>query len=118
MKRRTRSTTTSPGSFGRVGCEYRPEFEALDDRRHLAGRDSGRQDPVDGGLEPSGGPAVANAEVKNEREKAGIDVDNLVISKVTVDEGASMWRIRPRAQGRANWVQKRTSHVLVELEER
>ena len=62
--------------------------------------------------------AVANAEVKNEREKAGIDVDNLVISKVTVDEGASMWRIRPRAQGRANWIQKRTSHVLVELEER
>ena len=62
--------------------------------------------------------AVANAEVKNERDKAGIDVDNLVISKITVDEGASLWRIRPRAQGRANWVQKRTSHVLVELEER
>jgi len=62
--------------------------------------------------------AIANAEVKNEREKAGIDVDNLVISKITVDEGASLWRIRPRAQGRANWIQKRTSHVHLELEER
>ena len=62
--------------------------------------------------------AVANAEVRNEREKAGIDVDNLVVSKVTVDEGASLWRIRPRAQGRANWIQKRTSHVHLELEER
>ena len=61
--------------------------------------------------------AIANAEVKNERDKAGIDVDNLVISKITVDEGASLWRIRPRAQGRANWVQKRTSHVRLELEE-
>ena len=62
--------------------------------------------------------AVANAEVKNSRDKAGIDVDNLVISKITVDEGSSMWRIRPRAQGRANWIQKRTSHVQLELEER
>ncbi len=62
--------------------------------------------------------AVANAEQKNEREKAGIDVDNLVISTITVDEGASMWRIRPRAQGRASWIQKRTSHVRLELEER
>lgn len=62
--------------------------------------------------------AIANAEVRNEREKAGIDVDNLVISKITVDEGPSLWRIRPRAQGRANWIQKRTSHVHLELEER
>ncbi len=62
--------------------------------------------------------AVANAEVKNERDKAGIDVDNLVISRITVDQGPSLWRIRARAQGRANWVQKRTSHVQLELEER
>jgi large subunit ribosomal protein L22 len=62
--------------------------------------------------------AIANAEVRNEREKAGIDVDNLVIGKITVDEGPRLWRIRPRAQGRANWIQKRTSHVHLELEER
>ncbi|MDJ0865153.1 MAG: 50S ribosomal protein L22 [Myxococcota bacterium] len=62
--------------------------------------------------------AVANAEQKNEREKAGIDVDNLVVHRVMVDEGASMWRIRPRAQGRAYWVQKRTSHITLVLAER
>ena len=62
--------------------------------------------------------AVANAEEKNNRDKAGIDVDNLVISHISVDEGASLWRIRPRAQGRASWVQKRSSHVKLELEER
>jgi large subunit ribosomal protein L22 len=62
--------------------------------------------------------AVANAEDKNNREKAGIDIDNLVVRKIAVDEGPSMWRIRPRAQGRANWIQHRTSHVTVELEER
>jgi large subunit ribosomal protein L22 len=62
--------------------------------------------------------AVANAEQKNENHRAGIDVDNLFISTVMVDEGASMWRIRPRAQGRATWIQKRSSHVTVVLSER
>jgi large subunit ribosomal protein L22 len=61
--------------------------------------------------------ALANAEEKNNRDKAGIDVDNLIVGKVTVDQGPSMWRIRPRAQGRASWVQKKTSHVLVVLSE-
>jgi large subunit ribosomal protein L22 len=62
--------------------------------------------------------ALANADDRNNREKAGIDVDNLFVSHVSVDEGPSMWRISPRAQGRATWVQKRTSHVTVVLDER
>jgi len=61
--------------------------------------------------------ALANAEEKNERDKAGIDVDNLVVEKIMVDQGASMWRIRARAQGRAAWIQRRTSHVSVVLAE-
>jgi large subunit ribosomal protein L22 len=62
--------------------------------------------------------AVANAEDRNNREKAGIDVDNLYVHTITVDEGPSMWRIRARAQGRAAWIQKRTSHITVVLDER
>ena len=62
--------------------------------------------------------AVANAEHKNDEHDAGIDIDRLVVKRLTVDEGPSMWRIRPRAQGRATWVQKRTSHITVELDER
>jgi large subunit ribosomal protein L22 len=61
--------------------------------------------------------ALANAEEKNSRDKAGIDVDNLVIGKIAVDQGPSMWRIRPRAQGRASWIQRRTSHIEVVLSE-
>ena len=61
--------------------------------------------------------ALANAEEKNSREKAGIDVDNLVVEKITVDQGASMWRIRARAQGRATWIQRKTSHIDVILAE-
>ena len=61
--------------------------------------------------------AVANAEQKNEQQSSGIDIDNLVVSTITVDEGPSMWRIRPRAQGRASWIQKRTSHITLVLSE-
>jgi large subunit ribosomal protein L22 len=62
--------------------------------------------------------ALANAENKNESAHAGIEIDNLVVSAITVDEGPSAWRIRPRAQGRATWVQKRSSHITVSLAER
>jgi large subunit ribosomal protein L22 len=61
--------------------------------------------------------AVANAEEKNNRDHAGIDVDNLVVKEVTVDQGASMWRIRARAQGRAAWIQHRTSNIQIVLNE-
>ena len=62
--------------------------------------------------------AVANAEQKNENHHAGIEIDNLVVSTIFVDEGSSMWRIRPRAQGRASWIQKRSSKINVVLSER
>jgi len=61
--------------------------------------------------------ALANAQEKNNRDHAGIDIDNLVVGAIHVDQGPSLWRIRPRAQGRANWVQKRTANVRVELSE-
>jgi len=62
--------------------------------------------------------AVANAEQKNENQHAGIEIDNLVVARIFVDEGSSLWRIRPRAQGRASWIQKRTSNINVVLAER
>ena len=61
--------------------------------------------------------ALANAEQKNERDHAGIDLDNLIVGEITVDQGPSMWRIRARAQGRAAWIQRRTSNVNVVLSE-
>ncbi len=62
--------------------------------------------------------AVANAEEKNSRDKAGIDIDNLYVRTIQVNEGASMWRIRARAHGRAAWINKRTSNITVVLAER
>ncbi|MCK5882476.1 MAG: 50S ribosomal protein L22 [Bacteriovoracaceae bacterium] len=45
------------------------------------------------------------------------DIDNLVISQITADDGPTLKRIQPRAQGRAFKIRKRTSHVVVELKE-
>jgi large subunit ribosomal protein L22 len=61
--------------------------------------------------------ALANAVEKNNRDHAGMDVDNLIVGRILVDQGPSMWRVRARAQGRAAWIQRRTSHVEVVLAE-
>jgi large subunit ribosomal protein L22 len=52
--------------------------------------------------------AVANAE-NNER----LDPDSLLVSEAFVDEGPTLKRFRPRAQGRAYRINKRTSHITV-----
>jgi len=62
--------------------------------------------------------ALANAEDRNNVKKAGIDLDNLVVERIHVDQGASNWRIRARAQGRAAWINHRTSNISVTLAER
>jgi large subunit ribosomal protein L22 len=55
--------------------------------------------------------AVANAEQKGGR----VDVDALFVKTLTVDHGPKMRRFMPRAMGRAYRVEKKTSHVYVEL---
>ncbi|MFM1950340.1 MAG: ribosomal protein [Actinomycetota bacterium] len=57
--------------------------------------------------------AVANAKVKGENVGAIVDEDDLVISAAFVDEGVTLKRFRPRAQGRAFRINKRTSHITV-----
>jgi large subunit ribosomal protein L22 len=55
--------------------------------------------------------AIANAE-NNER----LDPDALLVSAAYVDEGPTMKRFRPRAQGRAYRIRKRTCHITIEVE--
>ncbi len=52
--------------------------------------------------------AVANAE-----DRQVGDVDELVISSAWSDQGPSLKRIRPRAQGRANRILKPSSHITI-----
>lgn len=62
--------------------------------------------------------AVANARVKADAASEKFDEANLVISAAYVDEGPSLKRFRPRAQGRASRILKRTSHITVIVAER
>ena len=57
--------------------------------------------------------AIANARVKADAASEAFDERNLVISEAFVDEGPTMKRFRPRAQGRAARINKRTSHITV-----
>ena len=57
--------------------------------------------------------AIANARVKADRASEAFDERTLVISQAFVDEGPTMKRFRPRAQGRAARINKRTSHITV-----
>ena len=47
-----------------------------------------------------------------------MDVNNLVVAEVFVDEGPTLKRFRPRAQGRASAINKRTSHITIVVSEK
>jgi large subunit ribosomal protein L22 len=53
--------------------------------------------------------AIANAEHSSERP----DLSSLRVSRAWVDEGPTLKRFRPRAQGRGYRINKRTSHITV-----
>ena len=56
--------------------------------------------------------AMANAEVKN------MDTSKLYVAECFVNQGPTLKRIRPRAQGRAYRIEKQMSHITVVLDEK
>lgn len=59
--------------------------------------------------------AMANARVKADKDNEFLDEQDLFITNAFVDEGTTLKRFRPRAQGRAFQIKKRTSHITVVL---
>ena len=57
--------------------------------------------------------AIANAVEGARRNSERLDEADLVVSEIYVDEGPTLKRFRPRAQGRAGRILKRTSHITV-----
>ena len=55
--------------------------------------------------------AIANAE-----HNYSLDPETLFVSAAYVDEGPTLKRFRPRAQGRSFRINKRTSHITIEVE--
>jgi large subunit ribosomal protein L22 len=56
---------------------------------------------------------VLNSAAANAENNDGFDPDELVVARAWADEGPTMRRFRPRAQGRAFRIRKRTSHITV-----
>src|ERR1700742_1026832 len=54
----------------------------------------------------------------NAQNNEGLDPSTLVVATIYADEGPTAKRIRPRAQGRAFRIRKRTSHITVIVESR
>jgi large subunit ribosomal protein L22 len=59
--------------------------------------------------------AIANARVKADATNTYLDEQDLYIKRAFVDEGTTLKRFQPRAQGRAFRINKRTSHITVVL---
>ena len=59
--------------------------------------------------------AIANARVKADASNTYLDEQDLYVAQAFVDEGTTLKRFQPRAQGRAFQILKRTSHITVVL---
>lgn len=59
--------------------------------------------------------AMANAQVKADKENEYLDESDLYVKNAYVDEGTTLKRFQPRAQGRAFQIKKRTSHITIVL---
>ena len=59
--------------------------------------------------------AIANAKVKADAENSYLDEQDLFVAEAFVDEGTTLKRFQPRAQGRAFQILKRTSHITIKL---
>jgi large subunit ribosomal protein L22 len=61
---------------------------------------------------------VLDSAIANATNNLNLDPTTLVISQAFIDEGPTMKRFRPRAQGRAFRIRKRTSHITVVVDSR
>ena len=64
---------------------------------------------------------VLNSAVANAEHNLGMDADNLFVQEVRANKGKShysRWRLKPRAKGRANRIERKVSHISVILNEK
>ena len=59
---------------------------------------------------------VLNSAVANAENNKGLLRDDLIVAEVFADQGPTLRRFRPRAQGRASRIRKRSSHITIILD--
>ena len=68
-----------------------------------------------GATEPVG--KVLNSAIANAENNMNLSADTLFVAEVFADQGPTLKRFRPRAQGRASRIRKRTSHITIILDQ-
>lgn len=58
---------------------------------------------------------ILNSAISNAEHNDGKDIDELIITKIIINEAPRLKRIRARAKGKANRIIKRHSHIFIEL---
>lgn len=61
---------------------------------------------------------LVNSAIANAEHNYNMDIENLYVKEIYVGEGPTLKRFRPRAQGRATQILKRTSHITCVVAER
>ena len=61
---------------------------------------------------------VLDSAIANAGHQSHLDASSLVVSRAWVDEGPTLKRFRPRAQGRGYRIEKKTSHITVIVSDR
>ncbi len=59
---------------------------------------------------------LLNSAIANAENNSGLLRDDLIVAEVFADQGPTLKRFRPRAQGRASRIRKRTSHITIILD--
>lgn len=61
---------------------------------------------------------VLNSAVANAEHNFDLNAEDLIVSEAYVNEGPTLKRFRPRAQGAASGINKRTSHITIVVSEK
>lgn len=61
---------------------------------------------------------VLHSAVSNAEHNHSLDADDLYVAEAFADEGPTLKRYRPRARGRADRIEKRTSHITIVVADR
>ncbi len=61
---------------------------------------------------------LLNSAIANAENNFGLSADKLYVSEAYANEGPTLKRIQPRAQGRAFRIRKRTSHITLVVSEK